>query len=517
MAEPNYATDISCFAEKFQTINEQGKRVDILPHHRRLDAHTMVFDATTGLFVPRMVIEGAVKKSAKTYRAGVKVNWWAMCHGPCEVNIWANDFEQSQARVFATAAALCERNGFVKHGIAKVLQSEIRFKNGSVVKALASDYKGGAGSRATLNVFDELWGFESERAERLFEEATPIPTAENAWILIVTTAGFVGESKLLERLYQRGLEGVRVDDELPIYRNGRMFMYWDHEPRCPWHTPAYLAEQRVSLRPLTYLRLWENRWVSASSKAISAEVWDACVSATLTPVLADRDLEVIVGADLALKHDCAAVVVVAWDGTKLRLVAHRIWKPTPGQSLDLEATVEAYIRELHDRFSVREVVIDPWQAARSIATLKADGIPIRELPQTQSTLTAMASTLFDALEGKNIRLYPAPDLREHALNAIAVETPRGMKLAKPKASMKVDAVVALSMACLTAVEHGPEHAMPLLYSSEPGSAYQEWLQRRGGSKPEPEPEEIVTVTDAEWAAMTPDEQAEWEIVGQTEE
>jgi hypothetical protein len=43
----------------------------------------------------------------------------------------------------------------------------------------------------------------------------------------------------------------------------------------------------------------------------------------------------------------------------------------------------------------------------------------------------------------------------HALNAVAVETGRGWRLAKEKASRKIDGIVALSFACLDAVERAP--------------------------------------------------------------
>jgi hypothetical protein len=46
-------------------------------------------------------------------------------------------------------------------------------------------------------------------------------------------------------------------------------------------------------------------------------------------------------------------------------------------------------------------------------------------PQTTANLTAMGQNLFDLLNGRNVRLYPATDLRTHALNTIAVESPRG--------------------------------------------------------------------------------------------
>jgi hypothetical protein len=499
VADADFRIDLPAYVAKFQPYGEQGRLQPQLPHHRRLDERTMVFDSSTGLFLPRIYVEGAAKKSSKTLRMGQKANWWAMYHGPCEVNCWANDFDQSQGRVFATAAALCERNGFIKAGYCKVLSNEIRFKNGSVIRALASDYKGGAGSRATLNIFDELWGYTEERAERLFEEATPIPTAENAWILIGTTAGFVGESKLLERLYEQGLAGERIDDELPIYRHGRLYMYWDHVARCPWHTAEYLNEQRQSLRPSTYIRLWENRWVSAESAFVTADQYDACVDKTLTPLDADRDLSIYVGVDGGVKSDNAAVVAVAWEGRRLRVVTHRVWKPTKGQPLSLEHTIETFARELDAGFDVQTMQADPWQLLRSIATLRADGIPIEEHPFNASSTTQMTQSLYDAIVSGTVHVYPDDDLRNAVLNASVSESTKGMKLSKRTASRKIDAAVALALAVQAALTDGPANEMPLMYSTEPGSAWMDW-KTRGMSTTEPdEDDEVIEATEEEMA------------------
>ncbi len=38
--------------------------------------------------------------------------------------------------------------------------------------------------------------------------------------------------------------------------------------------------------------------------------------------------------------------------------------------------------------------------------------------------------------------------------AVAIESPRGRRIAKEKGSKKIDAVVALAMACVSAIERG---------------------------------------------------------------
>ncbi len=93
---------------------------------------------------------------------------------------------------------------------------------------------------------------------------------------------------------------------------------------------------------------------------------------------------------------------------------------------------------------------------RSITTLQAAGMPIREFPQTQANCTLMGQTLFDLLTGLNLTLYPADDMRQQALSTVAVENPRGWRIAKEKASKKIDAIVALSMACVSAMAHRGE-------------------------------------------------------------
>jgi hypothetical protein len=186
-------------------------------------------------------------------------------------------------------------------------------------------------------------------------------------------------------------------------------------------------------------------------------MWDPCVNAAHHPSLTTRD-PLFVGIDVGIKHDNAARVAVKWDeaGEKLILVSHRIWKPTPAQPLNLEDTVEQDLRDLTDQADVVEILADPYQMHRSITTLQAAGLPIREFSQTTANCTLMGQTLFDLLTGQNLDIYPSDELRQQALSTVAVENPRGWRIAKEKASKKIDAIVALSMACVAAMAHRGE-------------------------------------------------------------
>jgi hypothetical protein len=190
---------------------------------------------------------------------------------------------------------------------------------------------------------------------------------------------------------------------------------------------------------------------------ITGEMWDPCVNQSHYPSITDRE-PLFVGLDAGIKHDNAARVAVKWDeaGERLILVSHRIWKPTPNRPLDLENTVEQDLKDLNENGDVVETLADPYQMHRSITTLAAAGLPIREFPQTQANCTLMGQTLFDLLNGRNLELYADDQLRQQALSTVAVENPRGWRIAKEKASKKIDAIVALAMACCAAMAHRGE-------------------------------------------------------------
>jgi len=103
-------------------------------------------------------------------------------------------------------------------------------------------------------------------------------------------------------------------------------------------------------------------------------------------------------------------------------------------------------------YDVRAIYVDSYQMHRSISALAKAGALVIEFPQTPANTTRMGQVLFDLVRGRNLVLYPDPDLRQQALHTVAIETGRGFRIAKEKASNKIDAIVALSMACVAALD-----------------------------------------------------------------
>jgi phage terminase large subunit-like protein len=457
-----YATDPVAFTNDLIRVNERGHPFRLIDYQRELDDAAFVFDEE-GRLAWDTFLAASLKKTAKTFDSARRLLWWGFTQeAPNEILILANDQEQAQSRVFATAAQLLRRNPALAESAESIDSRRIVLTNGTEIRALASEYAGAAGSNHGLTSWDELWAYTSEGSRRLWEELTPVPTRRNSVRIITTYAGWEGESELLWDLYKAGVgpeehpegQAERIHPTLPLYLNraARLLCLWDHEPRMPWQTPAYYAAQRRGLRPNTYLRLHENRWTTSASTFLTPELWDACVTRPWQARLPRRDREVWVGADIGLKDDNLAVQAVTRVDNQLCWETGRIWTPRPGAPLDLESTLETYLRELHAAYRVVRIYIDPWQAARSLATLQRAGLPIEEFPQSIPNTTRLAQTLFDLLRGRNLALPPDEDLRRQALATVAIESPRGWRIAKEKASRKIDAIVALGMACVAALD-----------------------------------------------------------------
>jgi hypothetical protein len=100
------------------------------------------------------------------------------------------------------------------------------------------------------------------------------------------------------------------------------------------------------------------------------------------------------------------------------------------------------------------VLFDPYQAVSLAQRLAKVRVPMEEFAQSVPNLSEVTTNLFELVRGGNLRVYPAADLRQQVLNAITVEGPRGIRLAKEKSSKRIDLAVALSMAALAAVRRG---------------------------------------------------------------
>jgi phage terminase large subunit-like protein len=457
----HWRSDPVKFIETVLHNPETGKPFQLLAAERDFLAHAFTFDADGRLLYQEMVF-AAIKKSGKTGFAAMFMLAMLLLFGDrfAEGYCIANDLEQAASRVFQAAKRIVEASPLLKRD-ARVTADKITFAafHGATIAAVACDYTGMAGANPTISVFDELWGYVSENSRRLWDEMVPPPTRKVTCRLTVTYAGFSGESVLLEELNRRGLAQPEVGRSLRA--GDGLLMAWHHEPIAPWQTEAWIAEMRRSLRPSQFLRMIENRFVTSESSFVDMVKWDACVDPNATPVFADNNLPVFIGVDASVKHDSTAIVAVTpLPDKRVRLVMHRIFQPTPDAPLDFEATVEATLIDLCNRFAVRSIRFDPYQMQAVAQRLQKRGLPVQEFPQTVPNLTIASQGLWELIESRGLILYPDAAMRLAASRAIAIETARGWRIAKEKQSHKIDVIVALGMAAHVAAAPAYEAPQP---------------------------------------------------------
>jgi len=465
--DPEYKTDIIRFAEEQFYIPETRSPI-ILENWQKEEIFEPLFYGDRAY---TMALLGETKKSGKSTLAALVAEWFLFCgENYSEIYLLARDKDQASWVVFSKLVKAIEMN---HHALirCKITKDAIEVPSkGSVLRCLPTDVSC-AGLNPNLVVWDELWSYEYESMQRVFEELTTVPTRKNPLSLIVTYAGYDDES-LLYRLYKKGMELEKNPD--PTF-----FFYWEGENkipinRMPWQTEKYLKQQEGRLRKNTYLRLHENKWVSNITQFIDIDKFDQCVNEKLTPLLPDKKIKIWVGIDASVKGDSTAVVAVTRRKNKIILANYKKWQPSKEYPIDLEETVEKYLIELSRAFNLQLALYDPYQLHRSAVTLKKKGLFMKELPQTVGNTIDFSQNFYDLIEFGNIEFYPSPEIRRHIKSCKAKEMERGYRIIKEKHSEKIDIAIAGAMAALGAVRsfaNEQEEKSQIIHNDGPGGIW----------------------------------------------
>ena len=436
-----------------EDIGPAGQPFALLPAEKLFLQYMFMTDDDGRLKYPTLIYS-AIKKSGKTTFGAMIVLVMMVLFAPPygEAYVLANDFAQAQNRVFDVCCHIVQSSPMLRKE-AKVSSELITFKaTNSSIRPLSSDYGSAAGGHPTIAVFDEIWNYTTTRARRLWDELVPVPTRKISCRLIVSHAGFLGESELFEGLYHRGLTLPELGPDL---RGGDgMLMFWSHTPIAPEQTETWLEQMRRDVPPVQYLRQFENRFAASERAFIDMVKWDQGCDPSIPMVDYDRNLSVTVGADIGFKHDSTAIVTTTWEPQldRVRLVRHKIIQPTPDNPLDFEGAVEGELLDLKRRFHVQRVLFDPWQMQGTAQRLRRAGLNIEEFAQSPGNLRQASQGLFDLISSRRLVMYPDQEIRLAASRAIAKEMPRGCwRIAKDQQSHKIDVIVALAMSAHAAV------------------------------------------------------------------
>jgi phage terminase large subunit-like protein len=463
----------------------------LYPHQRwMLDAaHTRSPDGT---YKYSTVVWSDIKKSAKSTIASAVARHRAETIPFAEIFCIANDLKQAEGRVFAFAARSLELDPRYEKGREYRGPHHRRLTfpaNGSWIEAIPIDPTGEAGSNADLTIWSELWGSHHEAQKRMWAEMTIPPTKfghSQRWV--ETYAGYYGESPVLFDLYQAAVADGRPHPDAPeievAHADGRtstlkvwenpdagLILMWNDEPRCPWQTPAYYAEEAHSLPPNEFQRLHRNAWVSSVDTFVPPEWWDACAiqgpdagslwdtanNRPFPPLTKDLMQPMVLGADASITADNTALVSVSRhpDKDKQDHVVVRFarnWVPHGrADPMDYDATIMPAIDDALGLWNVLEVAYDEYQLHQSMTRLKRRNVTaVKAFGQGKDREVA-DKNLYDLIQERRIWWYAdeQPTLRKHILNANrkpgTLDRDK-LRLIKRQETLPIDLAVALSMA-----------------------------------------------------------------------
>lgn len=353
-------------------------------------------------------------------------------------------------------------------GLFDVFETEIRYKDGSPgkIERLAAVAGTNEGGKTTLFLGDELheWTGRKARLWTVITAALTKRVVPGRSIGISTAAAGRGSlpakpsDPLLWRLYARGL--LQRDDPESRY----LFDWVELDERWDVDDPAQLRAGLAAMRAADvtwsvevraqeleqrkvprheWLRYFGNRFVDAASDSWLVEhpnAWAGCRSDRRIP----DGCEVVVGVDMALRHDSVGVVAVGLvDG--VATWEPFSWSPEGGR-IDHMAITATIRDEIARRYSVRSVVYDPRFFEVPAQILTDSGILCVEFPQSPERLVPADGFLFELVTGGDLRHPDDPILNRHSAAAAWRETERGRYLAKSVSAGHMDLMRAGSMA-----------------------------------------------------------------------
>lgn len=434
-------------------------------YQRRILRAALERDAD-GKFKYSTIVWSEPKKSGKTTLAAAVTLWMAQNTKSSHIYCLANDGKQSQDRIFRamdSCIKLHQVHGGIFEGVKPIwAPPSFKLKNGTIVEAIPCDAAGEAGSEPLMTVWSELWGFRQEAKERLWTEMTIPPTLYGyALRWVESYAGYEDESTVLWNLYDTGVnKGSRHPQlmDLPVYINGSQFTFWSHEPRMPWQTPEYYADEARLMLPNEFERIHRNRWVSATSSLFDNMVtWDRCMDDNAAGPLPSGDATpMVLAVDAGVSGDACAIVGVtrhpedSWDAAFRRVVVRHVsvYYPPTGGKINYSETIEPEIRLLCEMYNVFKVVYDPYQLHKMCTDLGTDGVAaFEEFDQTRRR-SRSDKALYDMIIMRQLKHNGDPELRKHMQNcAVRSEGSSGtLRLTKKAAGRPIDLAVALSMA-----------------------------------------------------------------------
>jgi phage terminase large subunit-like protein len=405
-----------------------------------------------------------------------------------EVYSCASDRQQASI-VFDVACDMVRQNSTLSRLI-KIIPSTKRMvyqPTGSIYQVLSSDVATKHGLNVSACIFDELHAQPNRALYDVMTQGSGDARKQPLWFFL-TTAGNDRNSICWE-VHQKALdllEGRKADPRFyPVIFGLDENDDWTDERNWYKCNPsldytisidkvrdAFHKAQETAADENMFRQLRLNQWVKQSVRWMQMDKWDAC-----KVVFNERDLlgrTCYGGLDLSSTSDLTAFVLVFppthegeayfilpyfWlpeDTLALRVrrdhVMYDVWakqkflQTTEGNVVHY-AFIEQFICRLHEKFNIREIAYDRWNASMMVQALQDDGFTMMPFGQGFKDMSNPTKDLMRLVLEKSICHNGHPVLRWNMDNIFVRTDPAGnLKIDKEKSTEKVDGAVALVMA-----------------------------------------------------------------------
>jgi phage terminase large subunit-like protein len=443
----------------------------------------------TGLRQYRTCLLMMPRKNGKTELCAALAIDGLLFDGEIGAEVYSAANDKDQAALCFNVAAQMIRNDPELYAACEIIDSQKRIvhrKSGSVYRAISAEAYTKHGLSGSRIIYDELHAAQTRDLWDVLASSTG--ARAQPLVIAISTAGYDRHSILWE-LYQHGknvLADPSIDPSfLAVIYEAPIDADWTDEAVWRQANPALgdfrsLDEMRVAVQRAKDIpaqenvirRLYLNQWTEQDSRWIALDAWDACQAPIDPATLAGR--RCYIGLDLSTTTDLTAAVAVfpddegpgctvipqffcPADSIAARSARDRVpydeWArrgfitATPGKTVDYER-VRAELVDWQDRYQVRMVAFDPWNATDLVSRLeKVDGFTCVKMRQGKATLSAPSKALEKAILERTIRHDGHPILRWNIQNAsVDTDNAGNIQPSKAKSTERIDGVYALVMA-----------------------------------------------------------------------
>ena len=405
-----------------------------------------------------------------------------------EVYSCASDRQQA-AIVFDVAVDMVRQSPALMKRV-KIIPSTRRMiyqPTGSIYQVLSSEVATKHGLNVSACIFDELHTQPTRALYDVMTQGSGDARRQPLWFFL-TTAG-TDRNSICWEVHQKALdilEGRKNDPRfypvlfgLPDEADWTSEENWyranpslDHTITIDKVRDAFRKAQETPADENQFRQLRLNQWVKQSVRWMPMDKWDECGGVVDPYALEGRAC--YAGLDLSSTSDLTALVLVfppiSEDEPYIALPF--FWLPEETLSLRVRRDhvpydqwarrgfiqttegnvvhygfIERFICQLGERYNIREIAHDRWNATMMVQTLEDDGFTMVPFGQGFKDMSPPTKELMRIVLEHKLCHGGHPVLRWNMDNAYVRTDPAGnLKLDKEKSTEKIDGVVALVMA-----------------------------------------------------------------------